>query len=468
MSFVSKIFWLFSLWPLIIIFDKIRKKRDLTAFDVVLTFNSIYYAFSPLVSKAKDFSLTGYDSYVVTDENTVVTMAFYNIFTFLVALTSSLYDRSAFARGSNVVNLTVFLRNWYANFIVSNYKILLWWILLLVQLYYDFTILSWRNMYYATGVSVTQIRDASGLMKFLPDIGESLRVVLSVYLSVYIIKKKKTIGLNLIDKISIIVFLIRTFTLSRTFQIEMFLSCLLVAYSVSSKRLTLKHATYGLCAVLFLYLLVFPCLYYYRSANAFYRMETGKNSFGLIKYDALQYASKRNFKVENNSGSRKTFVYSILSKSVDYKDKNYGELTKVVLNHTLPSSLAFDKTTQNVLAEGVIQQKLSYNIDCADTMLLFANMDYGNVFGPFVAFGMLIALLGIWNKYYKIVTAFVRNDLVSLYFFYQILTYCERTEISADSYIGMLYHAIYVIVGFFVISKVFNYTYNFLCTKSRL
>lgn len=443
---IDKFLWFCSLWPFLLIIKKIKLKKDLTAFDIFIFFNTVYFAFVPFISDTDYF---GYGIpnvyYKIQTSNTISCMLFYNVFIFFLSLLSLLWDKF-WGRRYSIVNISLFLRGWYRKFEIRNRVLYLWWLLLIFEFYFRFI----SGEYHLEMINTDMLtQEAKQYLIFLTNISQPLRIILSIYLSVYLMKKRSFGKFGKIDYVTILVFLLFIMTVPRTFQVEMLLSCILVFYAVNKEHILKKHYYKLFLISIALYFIVFPIFFFYRSSVEYYTREINQSSYSILNIDAVDYVIAHNVKIEDNKDSRPTYLYTIFAKSFDYDKCGMGKYTSVALLYGLPAVIYPKKPQYGT--EELFQNSLSNGIDTADSLLLFSNMDYGSFLGPVFASLIFTLLMSFWSKYHRLISLYFSNGLVDLFFVYQIITYSDRIETSPDDYVARIVQSLLTILFFYLV-----------------
>ena len=121
-----KIYALLSLLPFIYVINKVVKRQDLTCFDLILTFHTLYFAVVPLVSDIDDIE------YKIVRNNSEVhflTFFFYNMFAYMLCIADSILKRR---KGFYLYNLTALIR-YAVNKIIQKQNIV--WLIFAIEIF---------------------------------------------------------------------------------------------------------------------------------------------------------------------------------------------------------------------------------------------------------------------------------------------------------------------------------------------
>lgn len=445
---LNRFFWLISLWPFIYLFGKLRNRKDLNCFDLLILFHGLYFAFLPLISSAKDFS---YGLDVISTENTGLTILFVNMFNFLLVLFDIKWSHSSKGKEINVINTTLFLRTWYSSYQVKNKKI--FFVLLCFPFFVIGGALAQQQSLAQATVGASFFSNDPKVLLVFQLLG-ALRVICAVYLFAHLLKKKQQSKLLFLDKCILCLFLVWMVTISRTFQVELALVFFLLYYSI--KRYSIKKSFYVklVAAALFLYFIIFPMFFYYRALKEMALADNEYVSTSLIDIDLIMNARRNNIKVEQNSDSRKLFLYCILAKCVSVANCQNGEMTKLSVEYGLPRVVFPNKPDK--ASEARIEKVSRVNEDVADSVLLFSFLDYGLILGPFGAMAIFLSLLFLWNIFFKKVNRYNNSAILALFFFNQVFVYSVRLETSPDTYLGDILHSFLLLFVIIVFVRIFD------------
>lgn len=458
--FFNHILWFGSLWPYIYLFSKIKGKKEINCFDLLILFHTLYFAFLPLISSTKDFSY-GYD--VISIDTTCLPMLFVNIFALLLVVIDIQWSKSKYGKQVSIINSTVFLKNWYNSYQVNNKKI--YFVLLCFPLFVLGSALSQQQSLLRSSAGEGFFSNDPKVLLLFQILG-ALRIMCAVFLFTHLMKKKTVGKLKILDKGILCLFLIWMVTISRTFQVEMVLTFFLLYYSVKRKFLNKVFYLKVGAAVLFLYFVIFPMFFYYRAIKEMALADNEYVSTSLIDVDLIMNAKRNNVKIEQNSDSRKLFLYCILAKCIAVANCQNGEMTKLSVEYGLPRAIFPNKPDK--ASEARIETVSKVNEDVADSVLLFSYVDYGIILGPFGAIVIFLSLLLFWNFYFKKVNKYNKSAILALFFFNQVYVYSVRLETSPDTYLGDIIHSflvLLVIVGFVKIFDKLSKTSSFFSYK---
>ena len=445
---LNRFIWFISLWPLIYLFNKLRNRKDINCFDLLILFHCLYFAFLPLISSTKDFS---YGQDVISTENTGLTMLFVNSFYLLLVVFDAKWSYSSKGKEVNIINTTLFLRTWYYSYQVKSKKIL--FVLLCFPIFVVGGVLAQQQSLTQAAVGESFFSNDPKIL-LLFQLSGALRVICAVYLFTHLLKKKQQSKLKLLDKCILALFLIWMVTISRTFQVELALVFFLLYYSI--KRYTIKRSFYVklVAAALFLYFVIFPIFFYYRALKEMALADNEYVSTSLIDVDLIMNARRNNVKVEQNSDSRKLFLYCILAKCVAVANCQNGEMTKLSVEYGLPRAIYPNKPDK--ASEARIEKVSKVNEDVADSVLLFSYVDYGMFLGPLGAMAIFLSLLLLWNIYYKKVNRYNNSAILTLFFFNQVYVYSVRLETSPDTYLGDILHSFLLLFVIIIFVRLFD------------
>lgn len=438
--FTQKLIWFVSLWPYIYIIQKIRCKKDINAFDLLVVFHCLYFAFIPLISDKKDFSY-GQDVYSL--QTTTISMLLFNLFTIIITYIDTWWTKNKSNRNS-ILNISKYLRDLYSSFSYDRKIIYLFYGLLVVLSIWNQV--SGEFMYQMADVAV-KYNDPK-MMLFGELIG-SLRIPMSALLSLTLLKKGKVMKFSIFDWAALVFFIFYILAISRTWQVEIFLTFLLCLYSVKRNKFNKSLYIKIIAAVLFLYFVIFPFKSFYRIASGNARAE-GKFSYALLDFDAISNAMDNDYEIVDNKSDRQLYLYCTYAKCISVAPIQWGSLTLKSISYCLPSAIFPWKSPTG--SEEAIEKLSTLNEDVADSAILHAYVDFG-VLCPFITALIFLSILFIWDSYHRFVNHRIHDMLISLFFFNHIIVYCVRIETGVDLYLSTLIHSVLLLIIYWLIIK---------------
>lgn len=451
---LQRLFWLVSLWPSIYLIRKIVKRKDINCFDLILFFHLIYFSFCPLISNINDFRYDEIKLFEAASVDVTFEMSYVmNFFYLILVLVDVRWSNSRYAKRYNLINITFCLRHISDRFNPSNKWLIIYYIL--------FLILSVGGFF--TGIVSFNRREA-GLVGNDPrvllvgNIVDSIRVIVTIILTIYLYKRYKNKTINLFDKISAALFVGTMLLQSRTFQIEVIFSSLLCLYSMNKYFANRKVAITGILLFALLYTTVFPFMQKYRELKKWDTFN-GKVNYSLIDFDVVQRVLNGEASYyENNSSSRKLYLYSIAAKCVDVQPQ-YGSLTKLSVLYGIPSAIY--KGKPQTASEDYIEKASGMYIDIADSIILFSIFDYGLLLAPIGSFLIFFSLLFVWDRIIRFFNKTKFDILVNVFGLQSVFVDSVRLEQSPDQFLGAFIRGILIILLFYFLSFILKSIWGF-------
>jgi len=289
-------------------------------------------------------------------------------------------------------------------------------------------------------------------------------VIVAIIITIYIYKRYKNKSITLFDKISAALFIATMLLQSRTFQIEVIFSSLLCLYSMNKYFANRKVAITGVLLFALLYTTVFPFMQKYRDLkkwDTFY----GKVNYSLIDFDVVQRVLNGEASYyENNSSSRKLYLYSIAAKCVDVQPQ-YGSLTKLSVLYGIPSAIY--KGKPQTASEDYIEKASGMYIDIADSIILFSIFDYGLLLAPIGSFLIFFSLLFVWDRIIRFFNKTKFDILVNVFGLQSVFVNSVRLEQSPDQFLGAYIRGILIILLLYILAFFVKRIWGFEPIKYR-
>lgn len=442
-----KIFAFLSLIPALYVFNKVIKRKDITFFDVLLIFYTVYFALIPLLLDTKNIA---YDI-VKKDFNThLYTFFFYNLFASLVILADkyilSLHKYPFF-------NLTGFLRKVYMT-ISFDRRIIILAAIIECYLWIMLAIDNSNAFEYGLG-SMEQIRIAaeakrSPITLLLSGGIHSLRLFCAYLLLGYYFFRKSP-RYNKVFYLLCISLLCIYLQISRTYLLELMTFIMLLYYAV--KRIITKKMMLITCIGAFiLYVFIFPAMTAYRGAK---RILMGSNDNPITLVETIEgavdelYKGSIKVKDRDNKDARAWNVYQIYAYSFSHPVSYNGELTTAAFSIGIPKILYPNKSKYG--SQGIIENALKIHEDVADSILLLANME-NTILSPLIAISIFVFLFLCWNGFMTIFYKHTRMTICLPFFSVCFFMRCNRIEGSLDGFISeFIQSLIWATITYFVI-----------------
>ncbi len=439
----QRLIWLLSLWPCLYVIQKIRSKKDVNAFDLLIVFHCLYFAALPLIGDEKDFS---YGNDVFSLQTTITSMLFFNLFTAIIVCVDLWWTRNK-SNKKSILNVSQYLRNLYDSFSYNRRIIYLFYCLLAILSVWNYV--SGEFMYQMADVAV-KYNDPK--MMLFGELVASLRIPMSALLSLTLLKKERLTALSIFDWAAIVFFCFYILAISRTWQVEIFLTFLLCLYSVRRNKFNkVLYVKIGV-AVLFLYFVIFPFKSFYRMAKGDARAE-GRFSYSLLEFEAISDAMEKDYEIDeiDNKEGRQLYLYCIYAKCVSVAPPmQLGSLTAKSISYCLPSAFFAWKSTTG--SQQAIEKLSTVNDDVADSAILHALVEFWYLC-PVVTTLIFLSILFIWDVYHRLVNWKIHDILVSLLFFNHIIVYSVRIETGVDLYLSTLIHSVLLLIIYWLIIK---------------
>ena len=442
---LQRLFWLISFWPSIYLIQKIIKRKDINCFDLILFFHLVYFSFCPLISNINDFRYDEIKLFKATSVDVTFEMFYVmNVFYLILVLVDFSWSNSKYAKRYNLINITLCLRNISERFNPSNKWLILYYILLAIYSIGGFFI----------GAVSFDRREADLVgndprVLLVGSIVDSIRVIVAIIITIYIYKRYKNKSITLFDKISAALFIATMLLQSRTFQIEVIFSALLCLYAMNKHFANKKLAITGVLLFAVLYTTVFPFMQKYRELK---KWDTyfGKVNYSLIDFDVVKRVLNGEASYyENNSSSRKLYLYSIAAKCVDVKPQ-YGRLTKLCVLYGIPSALY--KGKPQTASEYYIEKASGMYLDIADSIILFSIFDYGLLLAPIGSFLIFFSLLFVWDRIIRFFNKTKFDILVNVFGLQSVFVDSVRLEQSPDQFLGAYIRGILIILLLYILA----------------
>lgn len=428
-----KIYAVLSLLPFIYVIRKVVKRQDLTCFDLILTFHTLYFAVVPLVSDVDDIE------YKIVRNNSEVhflTFFSYNMFAYMLCIADSILKRR---KGFYLYNLTALIR-YAVNKIIQKQNIV--WLIFAIEIFLWFMQSVSTILLFERGVrSLEDEREAvrainTPIIMLLMSLSHLMKIFcLFLFSSVILtIERVKKSGERLFIYVLVISFVLLLLQGSRSIFIHYLIFIGVMYYSLTNNRIKFSVALKGCVMLIFIYLLVFPMASTYRKARKIRVMsgnisliESIKGSIEEIRRGSVNTAES------DNKDTRIWNVYQIYALSMA-NPKNYnGVLTANAISIGIPRVILPSKSITG--SQLILEEGLGVFTDTADSVLLMTNME-NHYWGNFYALFIFWSLVAITNWLMMFFYRMSRNIYFIPIYIGAMYQHCCNVESTPDGFLS--------------------------------
>lgn len=435
-----KVLSIILILPSLFVVQKLIQKKDLNFFDLLLVFNTLYFAIIPLKSNEVVYSSLGRLS-----DRTSIFVFLYLLFFFVSLLIAS---KLMVIESNSPLNVTRFLKNLSRIKASPFFKILLIFLPIFSLIYYVPQV-SIFDSYGEIQQSKLDISYAqSSMVKFFATIF-NLGITIVIVLFFQGIKKKKY---DIFITVSLLLFLINLLLLPRRTLLVFFLFAAIVFYSTNRELINRKLMMYAFFFAAFMYFVYFPFYNIIRRSPVAVNMQAPISSitaiydYGITRFsDAKEDASKL-------TDSRALGLYRALYWLVEYdsdKDITWGRITLAAIDHAIPKVINPGK---GLGSEILLEQRMNRDKDSADSILLLALADY-SLLGGIITLFIYLFVYKIWFFMARCSEFFFGKTIVSLYVVFFLFHTAFSIEGKLDAMLSRTIHFILIIILIVLIHK---------------
>ena len=415
-----KILSLILLFPSFFVAKKLVTKKDLNFFDLLIIFNTLYFVIIPLKSNQIAFNSIGR----LTTE-TSVSIFFYLLFFFLSCLLASYLVKK---NSDKPINITYYLNN-YPNLKIS----LLFKSILIILPVFSITYYVPQVSYFTSFAAIQETNlsasyEQSSILKFFATIFR-FGLIISIVVFVQNLKKKHYDILNII---SLILFLVNFLMLPRRELLEAFLFASVVFYATNRELINKKFITYALVFGCFMYFIYFPFYNIIRVSPIEFEIQEPISSINDIYDYGMSNFDQSNEDAAEMTDTRAINLYKAIYLVSSYdsdKDITWGQITLSAIDHAIPKVL---NPSKGLGSEITLQDRQHITYDNADSILLLALADY-SVLGSIVTIIFFLLIYSTWLFISDFSEYFFERTTVSLYVVYSVFGLAFATEQKLDA-----------------------------------
>ncbi|MGJ8667816.1 MAG: hypothetical protein ACSHW7_15730 [Patiriisocius sp.] len=439
---------LILLVPAFFVGRKLIRKEDLNFFDLIIIFNTLYFAVIPLKSSEAVFKALG----KITTHTTIFVF-FYILFFFIGCLiASNLIDKNE----NSPINITFYLKKFPKIKASLTLKVILV-ILPIFSITYYIPHMSLIAAFEGIQEANRNISyEQSSMIQFFGTIFR-LGLVISTVLFVQNIDEKKY---DLLTISSMILFLINFLMLSRRELLETILFVGIIIYSFNRALINKKLISYAILLGAFLYFVYFPFYNIIRRTPVAFSIQAPVTSIQKIYDYGVNNFGNSSESAAELTDSRAIYLYRAIywiAQNDSDRDITWGGITLMAIDHAIPKAINPNK---GLGSEKILEKRQHTNKDSADSILLITLADF-SMLGSVIAVLIYFLIYKLWFFISKSSEFFFGKTMVSLYVVYFLFNLSFGTEkrldaILADTVAYCLAIAIIILVHKMNFLKILN------------
>ncbi|MBD0850778.1 hypothetical protein [Maribacter arenosus] len=444
-----KVLSLILIFPSLFVVHKLIQKKDLNFFDLLLIFNTLYFAIIPLKSNEVVF-----DSIGRLSERTSIFVFIYLLFFFVSLLIAS---NLSIKESDSPLNVTRFLKNLYELKVTLYFKILLIILPIFSLIYYvpQVSIISAFGEIQDTNANISY--EQSSMVKFFGTIFK-LGITITIVLFFQIIKKKK---FDVLIAISLLLFLVNLLLLPRRTLLVFFLFAAIVFYSTNRELINKKMMMYALGFAAFMYFIYFPFYNIIRHSPVKVDLQDPISSISEIYDYGITSFSDADKNSSVRTDDRALGLYRAVYWLMDYdseKEITWGRITLAAIDHAIPKVV---NPSKGQGSEILLQERMNTKKDSADSVLLLALADY-SMFGGIFTVIVYLLVYKIWFLIAGCSEFFFGKTIVSLYIVFFLFDTAFSIERKLDGILANTVSYFLVIVVIVLVHRL-----NFITLLQR-
>lgn len=454
-----KLYSIISLLPALLIFQKMRKRQDLTCIDILVLFQTLYMCIVPIIGDTEKVLN------IVRDDGEVQFMIFfyYNIFIWFLVIADRMITANINLRGTPY-HFTVYIRKWIENNKLKTSTIFFLLLLSLLQWYIaqmDFD----RLLEFGGNISQEQERELQAdyntpFNMFLS--GGILVVRLYVMMVAYAFYyqwKKGTIKMksNWPFILLIISEVFIHLQIPRIQFLETLFFLLFVFYSVNKSSLTMKNLSRYAVIMALAVVVVLPIMSGVKIVRRL--LTTGNVSYSNfieVMETGIGMMLKGDVDIESadNKSERMWDLYQSVGIGVKADYQGDGTLTLYAILHSIPKAIYPDKPADG--SQSLVEKHSGMNHDISDSLLLIGIME-NKVIGPLLGilyyFIVFFSLVIVASFLRKVIPEQMCNPVTVAAFF----NWMNHIEISFDGWVSSVIAFVLWYLFFFFMIKSFSF-----------
>lgn len=443
-----KILSFISLLPIIYTINKVIKRKDLTAIDIVILYQSLYMSIIPIIGNQENIA------YPIVRFSSEIHWFVFSVYTTFIILLIFM-DRILQSNYCNTIySITKYIRYLSKYIRVTYFSLLILFIFIIYQ---------W-SVYYFNFQLKSSIIDLGDVRENIKEVNSPLTMLLnSIYLIIrlFIVFYLTVVIINLRDlnsKFKIIIFfttlseIIFHLLISRTYLFESISIVFLIIYSLQKDNIRFSFFLKILFSFIFAVYIIFPIITTVRAASKdlmFHKENV--NVLSIIEYSYDYITSKKEIiKEKDNANERQWNVYQIIGYSYTAPYQNLSELILHSISYSLPSKLFPNKSKLG--SQGIIERETKLYNDIADSILLFSVM--GNrFFSPLIACVIYLIVFKVYIYIYRKVRVYTKNPYCCIIMLLAFFRFLNLIEYTMDRFINSIFVLVFWIFIINILTK---------------
>lgn len=426
---------LLSLIPIIYPLRKFWKRDDINFFDLLIIFNSLHFAFTPL---------THYSGGTYMTDLVIIESLIYASYIGILYYFDISWTKRKGQNRNNIINISLFLKKIDTIHFNTAAKALVFLSLFYLVSYYLPRMSIAVRMEELTGAE-RSYEEGALAMAMGPLIS-----ILNVLLTIRVVTDWRKGYYTTWTLVALVIFYVFMFFMPRRAFLGELLCSIIVLYSIYRKTINKKFIMIGIGAGLFLWLVYFPFYNVFRwSPVKFDSKQPVESLVGIIEYGIDNYSLEKDDAAE--SSEKRTMglydaIYQLLKAS---PEPQYGSLTAEAVDVAIPRIFNPGKGNGS---EEPLEKLTKQNNDIADSFLLLGVGDF-LLFGGIYAALLYIVIARLYSLYCNIFYKKLKVMIVPLFFIGYLITWAWNIENKVDGSLSVFFGSIFALLLMVIIEK---------------